>query len=154
MIENKVVALVICVLCLLFSGCSGTRPDLGVSNGKLTPCPPTPNCVNSQGADENHKILPFSCNGTEQEAKERLLEVLKSEARAKVITANESYVRVEFTSSLFRFVDDVEFYISKTPTGATIIDIRSASRLGSSDLGANRKRIERLRSKFILSRSK
>ncbi|MFT5699650.1 MAG: hypothetical protein ACI8ZB_002511 [Desulforhopalus sp.] len=143
--------LLVLVSCVLFVGCSGTSPDLGVSNGELTPCPPTPNCVNSQGADENHKILPFPYDGTEQEAKERLLEVLKLEARAKVITANESYVRAEFTSSLFRFVDDVEFYISKTPTGATIIDVRSASRLGSSDLGANRKRIERLRSEFILS---
>lgn len=146
--------LLILVSCILLVGCSGFSPDLGVGSGKLTPCPPTPNCVNSQGVDDNHKILPFACEGTEQEAKERLLEVLKSEARAKVITANDRYVRVEFTSLLFRFVDDVEFYISKTPTGSTIIDIRSASRLGSSDLGVNRKRIERLRSKFILSWAK
>ena len=146
--------LLVLLSCVLFVGCSGISPELGVSNGELMPCPTTPNCVNSQGADENDKILPFHYNGTEQEAKERLLEVLKSEARAKIIIENENYVRAEFTSSLFRFVDDVEFYISKTSTGATIIDIRSTSRLGSSDLGANRKRIERLRSKFILSQSK
>ena len=146
--------LLVLVSCVLFVGCSGTSPELGVSNGQLAPCPPTPNCVNSQARDATHTIQPFYCKGTEKEAKEHLLEVLKSEARAKVITANESYVRAEFTSPLFRFVDDVEFYISKTSTSDTVIDIRSASRLGSSDLGANRKRIERLRSKFILSQSK
>lgn len=148
--KNNLVVVLSCVLCILSAGCSGTRPDLGVSNGKLVPCSPKPNCVNSQAKDENHAISPFRFKGAEQEARERLLQVLKSEERAKIITADESYVRVEFTSSLFRFVDDVEFYMTKTPAGDTVIHVRSASRVGSSDFGVNRERIERLRSKFLL----
>jgi uncharacterized protein (DUF1499 family) len=144
------VGLISCLLCLLVSGCSGTSPELGAVSGILTPCPATPNCVNSQATDEDHRIEPFRYAGTPQEARERLLQVLKSEERGKVIAANDTYVRAEFTSALFRFVDDVEFSISTTPAGETVIDVRSASRLGSSDLGANRKRMERMRSKFIL----
>ncbi|TKB11809.1 DUF1499 domain-containing protein [Desulforhopalus sp. IMCC35007] len=144
------VAVISCLLCLLISGCTGTGPELGVVGGILTPCPPRPNCVNSQATDEDHMILPFRYAGTEQEARGRLLQVLESEDRAKVIAANDNYVRAEFTSPLFRFVDDVEFYIYTTSAGETVIDVRSASRLGYSDLGANRKRIERLHSKCIL----
>lgn len=146
--------LVVLVSCVLLAGCSGVSPDLGVSNGQLAPCPPSPNCVNSQATDENHTIQPFHYKGTQQEAQECLLRALKSEERGKVITANESYVRAEFTSPLFRFVDDVEFNISKTSTGDIVIHVRSASRIGYSDFGVNRKRIERIRSHFLLSQSK
>jgi uncharacterized protein (DUF1499 family) len=112
------------------------------------PCPKTPNCVNSQAADEEHYIKPIHFTGTQQEAKGRLLKILESEKRAKILTAHENYIRVEFTSTLFRFVDDVEFYFPKKQATETVIHIRSASRVGYSDLGANRKRIEKIRSKF------
>jgi len=59
-------------------------------------------------------------------------------------------MRVEFTSALFRFVDDVEFYFMKKQADTTIIHIRSASRIGYSDLGVNRKRIEKIRNKFLV----
>lgn len=146
--------LVILASCALLAGCSGISPDLGVSNGQLAPCPPSSNCVNSQATDENHTIQPFYYKGTPQKAQEALLRAFKSEERGKLISANETYVRAEFTSSLFRFVDDVEFYISKTPTGDIVIHVRSASRIGSSDFGVNRKRIERIRSNLLLSQSK
>jgi uncharacterized protein (DUF1499 family) len=146
--------IVILVSCVLLAGCSGISPDLGLSNGQLAPCPPSSNCVNSQATDENHTIQPFYYKGTRQEAQERLLRALKSEERGKIIITNESYVRAEFTSALFRFIDDVEFYISKTPTDDIVIHVRSASRIGASDFGVNRKRIERIRSNFLLSQSK
>ena len=139
---------VVLVSMIMLTGCSVTKPDLGVDNGDLMPCPKTPNCVNSQAEDEEHYIKPIHFTGTKQEAKGLLLQILESEKQAKILIAKENYIRVEFTSTLFRFVDDVEFYFPKSQAGETVIHIRSASRVGYSDLGANRKRIERIRSKF------
>jgi len=123
-------------------------PDLGINNGELTPCPKTPNCVNSQAVGEKQYIQPIRYAGTQQEARARLLQILDSLKRTKILTAQENYIRAEFTSTLFRFVDDVEFYFPEEHAGETVIHVRSASRIGYSDLGANRKRIERIRSKF------
>ena len=140
--------LVVLINLLLLAGCSGTMPNLGINNSKLTPCPKTPNCVSSQAHDEKHYIEPIHYAGTEQEAHDRLLQIIESEKRTKILTDQENYIRIEFTSALFRFVDDVEFYFPKENADETVIHIRSASRVGSSDLGANRRRIERIRSKF------
>jgi uncharacterized protein (DUF1499 family) len=123
-------------------------PDLGINNGKLMPCPKTPNCVNSQAVGEKQYIQPIRCTETRQKARARLLQILKSEKRTKILTAQENYIRAVFTSALFRFVDDVEFYFPEEQADETVIHIRSASRIGYSDLGANRKRIERIRNKF------
>lgn len=136
---------------VFLTGCVGSVPDLGINNGKLAPCPKTPNCVNSQAVGEKHYIQPIHYTGTREEARARLLQILGSQKRAKILTAQENYIRAEFTSALFRFVDDVEFYFPEEPSGETVIHIRSASRIGYSDLGANRKRIERIRKEWIKS---
>ena len=133
---------------IVFAGCSGARPDLGVQNGQLLPCPNSPNCVSSQAADEEHVIEPIYFTGTQQQAHARLVHILESEKRIKVLIAEKNYLRAEFTSAVFRFVDDVELYFPEGRGGETIIHIRSASRIGYSDLGVNRKRIERIRNKF------
>jgi uncharacterized protein (DUF1499 family) len=140
--------LVVLVNVLLLTGCSGTMPKLGINNSELAPCPKTPNCVSSQSHDEEHYIEPINFEGTQQEAHDRLLQIIESEKRTKILTDQVDYIRVEFTSALFRFVDDVEFYFQDEKSGERIIHVRSSSRVGSSDLGANRKRIERIRSKF------
>jgi uncharacterized protein (DUF1499 family) len=145
---NKKIAVGLVTLVLL-TGCAGSVPDLGINNGELAPCPKTPNCVNSQADGEKHYIQPIRYTGTQEDARARLLQILGSQRRAEILTAQENYIRAEFTSALFRFVDDVEFYFPKEASGGTVIHIRSASRIGYSDLGANRKRIERIRSEFI-----
>ncbi len=137
------------VTLIFLTGCVGAVPDLGINNGELAPCPKTPNCVNSQAVGEKQYIQPLRYTGTQEDARVRLLQILGSQRRAKILTAQENYIRAEFTSALFRFVDDVEFYFPKEKSGKTVIHIRSASRIGYSDLGANRKRIERIRSEFI-----
>lgn len=137
------------VTIILLAGCAGTVPDLGINNGKLTPCPNTPNCVNSQAVDKSQYIQPIRYAGTLQGARVRLLQILGSQSRTKILTAQENYIRAEFVSKLFRFVDDVEFYFPEEKSGEKVIHIRSASRIGYSDLGANRKRIERIRSEFF-----
>lgn len=142
------------LVCLIISaGCSGTAPGLGVNNGRLTPCPKSPNCVSSQAGDEKHFIQPIHISGTPQDTKDRLLRILESEPRTKILKNQDNYIRVEFTSFLFRFVDDVEFYFPGTQVNETIVHVRSASRTGYSDLGTNRKRIERIRSQFKKSGS-
>ena len=125
---------------------AGKRPtDLGVKEGKLTACPNTPNCVSSQSQDAVHTIEPLTFNSTPAEAMTQLKKVIEAEERTKIISETTNYLYAEFTSKLMGFVDDVEFYLDAAPK---IIHVRSASRLGQSDLGVNRKRIETIRTKF------
>ena len=133
---------------ILLAGCSGSRPDLGINNGRLMPCPKTPNCVSSQADDEKHYTEPLRFMGTQQEAKSHILKMLESEQRAKPLEIRNDYIRAEFTSALFGFTDDVEFYFPENQSGETIIQIRSASRIGYSDLGVNRKRVDQIRNKL------
>ncbi len=130
----------------MVAGCAGSRPDrLGVVEGKLTPCPSSPNCVCSQSQDKPHAIDPIAFAGPPEAAWTRLLNVIQSMKRTKVIRIEESYLHVEFTSAVFRFVDDVEFYLD---ADRKVIQVRSASRLGYSDFGVNRKRVETIRTLF------
>ena len=125
---------------------AGKRPDnLGVRNGKLTPCPNTPNCVISQSSDTEHSIEPLTYNSTTAEAMADLKSAIQAMKKTKIITENKNYLYAEFTSAIMGFVDDVEFYLDE---GAKVIHVRSASRLGQSDLGVNRKRIETIRTKL------
>ena len=125
---------------------SGNRPNnLGVKNGRLAPCPPSPNCVSSQSSDTLHQIAPLNFTSTPKQALANLKNIIQSLARTKIITETENYLYAEFKSALMGFVDDVEFYIDPN---SNIIHVRSASRLGYGDLGVNRQRIEAIRSKF------
>jgi uncharacterized protein (DUF1499 family) len=144
----KIKITVVVAILILLTACSGTRPDLGLNNEELMPCPKTPNCVNSQATDTEHSIKPIHFTGTQQEAHANLLQILEAEKRTKILTVQKNYIRVEFTSAVFRFVDDVEFHFPEQQTNETIIHVRSASRIGSSDLGVNRKRVEQIRNKF------
>nr|WP_320048810.1 DUF1499 domain-containing protein [uncultured Desulfuromonas sp.] len=127
--------------------CAGTPPEnLGVNNGHLRTCPDSPNCVNSQSPekDERHGIAPLTYATTQQQAHHALLTLLKEWPRVSIVAQRDDYIRCECASALMGFVDDVEFYFSAPGR----IDVRSASRLGHSDFGVNRKRIEMMRQKF------
>ena len=65
--------------------------------------------------------------------------------RATVIKESPHYLHVEFSSLLFRFVDDVEFFLDDMEK---LIHIRSASRVGYSDLGVNRRRVDKIRAEW------
>jgi uncharacterized protein (DUF1499 family) len=144
---NKKISIILLSFVFMM-GCSGTIPKLGVMSGQLTPCPSKPNCVSSQATDKDHYILPINFTGTTQDAQDQLLQILNALERTNVIVVQENYIRVEFTSKIFKFVDDVEFYFPSTNTDKIIIHFRSASRIGYSDLGANQQRIEQIREKF------
>jgi uncharacterized protein (DUF1499 family) len=143
---KSALALAIIIAGGVVMGCSGKTPaTLGVKDGRLAPCPSSPNCVSTRSEDARHAIAPLSFSGTAAEARGRLLAVLAGSKRCRVVTANDAYIHAEFTSALFRFVDDVEFQIDPD---TRLIHFRSASRLGHSDLGVNRRRMEALRAAF------
>ena len=134
------------MLFMLITCCSGTRPaTLGVRDGRLSPCPASPNCVSTQATDAAHRAEPIGYTTTRDQAKQRLLKILASMPRVQIVAVEDDYVHAEFTSRLFRFVDDVEFSFDDS---AGLIHFRSASRLGYSDLGVNRKRMEEIRKLF------
>jgi uncharacterized protein (DUF1499 family) len=123
------------------------RPDdLSPKDGKLQPCPNSPNCVSTFATDELHKIEPFPFGDSPDEALARLKTAILLQPRVQIITATDRYLHVEFTTALLRFVDDVEFLIDPDQK---VIHFRSASRIGYSDLGANRKRMDAIRRAFI-----
>ena len=115
---------------------------MGVKDGKFPPCPTTPNCVCSQDPDEAHHIAPLAYSGTPEAAIAKLKDIIQNLERAQIITEANDYLYAEFTSKMMGFVDDVEFYVD---TAAQVIHVRSAARLGQSDLGVNRKRVEDIR---------
>lgn len=139
----------IVVLSMLSIGCTGVRPaNLGIKDGKLAPCPSTPNCVSSQSPDREHAVEPLSFTGTAAEAHAGIMKIILDMKRSRIITDTNSYIHVEFTSAVFRFVDDMEFQFDE---GAKLIHVRSAARLGHSDLGVNRKRVEDIRARWKAS---
>lgn len=130
---------------LFFINCSGTRPqDIGVRQGRLKPCPEKPNCVNSQAdiQDKIHSIEPVSYTLPLLDEQKRLKETVLGLPRTSLVKSETGYMHFEFTSLLMRYKDDVEFYLDDS---VKLIHIRSASRLGTSDMGVNRKRTEEIR---------
>jgi uncharacterized protein (DUF1499 family) len=136
---------------LIFIQCSGSPPgDLGVRSGKLKECPPKPNCVSSQSTTEDsHNIPPFAYTSPRAEEQKRLKKILTEIPRTHLVKEEDGYLYYEFTSLLMRYVDDVEFFLDDT---TKLIHVRSASRLGHSDLGVNRKRMEGIRKDLLQSR--
>lgn len=122
-----------------------SRPPVGLVDGQLRPCPPSPNCVCSKNADEGHAIAPLRYTESAAAAWDRLQQIVRALPRTRVTEVNAQYLRVEFTTAILRFVDDVEFLLDAPNK---IIHVRSASRVGYSDLGTNRKRVESLRAAF------
>lgn len=133
---------------MLLTGCSSTTPKLGIENGQLTPCSTKPNCVNSFSENKKQYIEPIVITSTVLEVKTHILDILNGLKNSKIIITEDSYIRAEFTSRIFRFIDDVEFYFPDTNTNEITIHVRSGSRVGHSDFNVNRKRIELIREKL------
>ena len=125
-------------------GCAGERPhNLGVQGNVLAACPASPNCVSSQGDDEQHRIAPLTFSGNPNNAFARLKLVLGQRGDTTIIEEKPGYLRVELRTTFF--VDDGEFLLDLQQS---VIQLRSASRLGYSDLGKNRSRMEEIRRQF------
>ena len=132
------------MLAVILTACAGERPkNLGVKDGALAACPSSPNCVSSFAADEGHRIAPFSFGDEPAAAFARLTQLLRQRSDATIIEERNDYLRVELRTTLF--VDDAEFLLDGEKK---VIHLRSASRLGYSDMGKNRSRIEEIRAAF------
>ncbi len=122
---------------------AGHSPDnLGVHDAHLSSCPNSPNCVLSQNADATHSIAPVVYHTNLDTARETLLKVITVVPRTQVIEQTDNYIRTQSESRLMGFIDDMEFYF---PQDEKVIHLRSASRMGESDLGVNRRRLEQIR---------
>jgi uncharacterized protein (DUF1499 family) len=127
---------------------AGSRPAvIGFSAGKFAPPSWKPNCVSStvEKSDDKHFIAPIAYSGASADAWKKLVSVVKSNPRVTLINETANYLYVEFKSAGLGFVDDVEFALDEK---AGVIQVRSASRLGVRDFGANRARVEAIRGQF------
>ena len=116
---------------------------------QLTHCPDKPNCVFSQSEQTVHAIQAFSLvEGSQPLSWGRLMAVIQ-QSGGEILVNDGQYCHAVFTSGLFRFKDDFEAELNETQ-----IEIRSASRAGTSDLGQNRKRVEKIRQLYLTSTSK
>lgn len=113
----------------------------------LTPCPSSPNCVTSVpgNAGQGRTLPPLRFAGDPENALAALKWVAENMPGAAFVSREGPLMRFTFTSSLFGFVDDVEFLMLPKEM---LIHFRSASRLGYWDLGANRARMETVSARF------
>lgn len=119
------------------------QAELSVNKSPLLPCPGSPNCV--QSTDVNHKsfIAPFVVAiGDSVGVWKQLLQVLNEVDSCRIVVEKTNYIKAQFESKLFKFIDDVEFWLDPNTHQ---IHVRSASRKGFYDFGVNRRRIERIR---------
>ena len=118
---------------------------LGVSDGQLTPCPDSPNCVSTQAIDEEHSIPPIPYTMPLNEARTLMLEIVGSLPGTEISMVSANYIHAVTRTRVFAFIDDTEIYMDDD---AKLIHIRAASRLGYGDMGVNRRRAEAIIAKF------
>jgi uncharacterized protein (DUF1499 family) len=136
-------AAVIPAIMLLASCTAMKKPsDIGLTNGRLSPCPSSPNCVSSDAQDEAHRIDALQLAADPAKVWTALKETLAVRPRTRIVTVTEDYLHAQEKSRIFGFVDDIEFHLR---SAERIIAVRSASRVGYSDFGVNRKRVEKIR---------
>ncbi len=125
------------------AGCSFSPVSKGIVDGQLALCPSSPNCVGSYNADSTHRVAPLRFEGDKASAKRKLITVLGGRDDTEIAEQFGDYVRVIFTTPYMKFKDDGEFLIHDNT-----IDVRSVARMGYSDLGKNRSRMEDIRKAF------
>lgn len=122
-----------------------TPQNLGVNNGKLAEMPSSPNAVSSQAKTEEKKVSPLAYVENKSKSKLKIENIINEYKSAKIVTNDENYIHVVFTTSGMKFKDDVEFYFDEENE---VIHYRSASRIGYSDMGMNRARYDELVAKY------
>ena len=135
------------IMAVILTSASGARGEsLGVTEGKLASCPDSPNCVSTQSQAKRHAMKPLPFLQTKEASRDRILSILKGIKRTTILTLTETYIHVEFRTALFRFVDDVEFFLDENDR---VIHFRSASRAGHYDFGTNRRRMKEISEKYL-----
>jgi uncharacterized protein (DUF1499 family) len=126
--------------------------DLGVHEGRLKPPSRTPNSVSSQAKlypDHPQRtyasIDPLQLNGDSSTTLDRIEAIINGMEGGEIVKKEPGYLYAQFTTRIMKYVDDAEFWFDPAEN---VIQVRSASRLGSGDFGVNRKRIEFIREKL------
>ena len=114
---------------------------LGVIDGKLSMLPKTPNAVSSQTDDSKRRVAPFQFKDDLVTTRRAILESLARHGDMKILEDGERYIHAVSTTRFMKFHDDLEFFFDEN---SGVVHFRSASRVGYSDLGMNRKRYEQL----------
>ena len=149
-ISLRIVLYIISSVLLTVWSCVSNPPKVALVDGKLRPCPNSPNCVSSESDRPSSRVEPLTFQGPSEVAWGGLKETIR-EMGGKIEEEHDGYLWATFTSRIFRFVDDVE--LRMVSTNGTI-DVRSGSRVGYSDLGVNRRRVEKLRALFNQKKDK
>ncbi|MBW1642345.1 MAG: DUF1499 domain-containing protein [Deltaproteobacteria bacterium] len=139
------------IFVLSIISCASQAPvTIGLRDGKLAPCPNKPNCVSSDHQGKTSGIEPLAFKETPETAWEKLKMAIIS-IGGNIEKVDNVYLWATFRTRIFRFVDDMEF---RMDAKNKVIHLRSASRVGYSDMGVNKRRVEKLRSKFYQEKEK
>ncbi|MHC1759366.1 MAG: DUF1499 domain-containing protein [Negativicutes bacterium] len=138
-----VTGIILLVVVLAVNKNSAVPSALGVKEGALAPLPDSPNAVSSQTDQAAKRVAPFPYSGTLDQTKALVKKAAADFGGAQIMMERPDYLHMVFTVPFIPFKDDVEFFFSERER---VVHYRSASRVGYSDLGVNRKRYERLRS--------
>ena len=153
-LKSILIIVVVIVIAALAAGQAGLlkgKPpgQLGVRDGKLRPPSPTPNSVSSQAAlylepgQRNYaSVEPLALRGTGPQTIAKLKAIVESMPGAEVVKSEPDYLYAQYTTRLMKYVDDVEFWYDPA---RQVVQVRSASRLGSRDFGVNRARVDAIR---------
>jgi len=141
--RNRWIAITVFMATGIFMAVAGVENNM--PKQVFSACPDKDNCVSSLDIGTRHYVEPLEYQGSLEDARAKLLEVINGFSRTRMIENSRTYMRATFTTFLFRFTDDVEFQIDDSEK---LIHMRSASRVGYSDLGTNRRRCEEIRKRF------
>ncbi len=108
--------------------------DLGVHDGKLSPCTTPAHCARQTWSSSSPEADFTS-----------LVAYVMDMPRIEVVEQNDHYIHAEASSAFFGFVDDLELFADRDNNR---IQARSESRLGDSDLGVNAARLATLQSRL------
>lgn len=145
-LESRWLAVLAVSAAMAWSGSAAAQAVPAAAVSQVPPCSWTPNCVSSNGKPgESKYIAPLKPAAGEREPMKRLKEVVSAMPGAKLVVEQPFILKFEFTTPKMKFVDDVQF--SLVPSSG-IIEMRSASRLGISDFGVNRQRMDAVRAAY------
>jgi uncharacterized protein (DUF1499 family) len=117
-----------------------------IEGSSLVACPDSPNCVSSQAdpSDEKHYIEPLTLSDTSPDIA-GMATWMAGRERCEVLDQGDIWLHATCSTAIFKWTDDIALLVD---SDAGVVHVRSASRVGKSDLGANRKRVEAMRTEW------
>lgn len=141
----SIITIIVILIILMFVKNNKTPKSIGLKNGRLAPMSDKPNAVSSQTNVIDKRVEPLKFIGNLNNSKRLILDVINQFKNVTIIKNEKNYIYVVFASELMKYKDDVEFYFDENNK---LIHFRSASRVGYSDMGVNRKRYDDIRKRY------